>query len=90
MPIRILLSATSLAVLLAIGLRVCNPLCVPENLANHQTKLILICDEPYDPGKEITDNPHGPNPHGDNPHGPDPQDEVHDRPIPCPDDENRK
>lgn len=45
---------------------------------------LLICSdpEPYDPGKEITDNPHGPNPHGPNPHGPDPHDEVHGNQMP--------
>jgi hypothetical protein len=44
--------------------------------------------EPYDPGKEITDNPHGPGTHGPNPHGPDPYDEVHDKKLPANDKDN--
>jgi hypothetical protein len=34
--------------------------------------------EVSDPGKDITDNPHGPDPHG-----PDPHDEVHDKYMPA-------
>lgn len=37
----------------------------------------------YDPGKEITDDPHGPGTHGPNPHGPDPHDEIHDKNLPA-------
>jgi hypothetical protein len=46
----------------------------------------MAADEPYDPGKEITENPHGPNPHGPNPNGPDPHDERHDGHMPKLDD----
>lgn len=37
----------------------------------------------YDPGKEITDDPHGPGTKGPNPHGPDPYDEIHDKNLPA-------
>jgi hypothetical protein len=40
-------------------------------------------DEPYDPGKDATDDTHGPNPHGGNPHGGDPHDEAHDSKVPA-------
>lgn len=38
--------------------------------------------EEYDPGKDITDDPHGGNPHGPGTHGPDPHDENHDPNLP--------
>jgi hypothetical protein len=44
--------------------------------------------EPYDPGKEITEDPHGPNPHGPNPHGRNPHDEIHDKNLPANDKDN--
>ncbi len=40
-------------------------------------------DKDYDPGKEITENPHGPNPHGPDPHGPSPYEEQHDKDLPA-------
>ena len=39
--------------------------------------------EDNDPGKDITDDPHGPGTHGPNPHGRDPYDEIHDRNLPA-------
>jgi hypothetical protein len=36
-----------------------------------------------DPGKAITDDPHGPGTRGANPHGPDPHDEIHDKNLPA-------
>jgi hypothetical protein len=51
-----------------------------------QTDLIVSLasdDKDYDPGKEITDNPHGPNPHGPDPHGPSPYEEQHDKNLPA-------
>lgn len=47
------------------------------------TMIAVTSDKDYDPGKEATDDPHGPNPHGPNPHGRDPADEVHDRNVPA-------
>jgi hypothetical protein len=46
-------------------------------------KVSIATDKDYDPGKEITDDPHGPGTHGPNPHGPDPQDEQHDKNLPA-------
>ncbi|MDZ4837683.1 MAG: hypothetical protein SGJ27_28185 [Candidatus Melainabacteria bacterium] len=40
-------------------------------------------DKDYDPGKEITDDPHGPSTKGPNPHGRDPYDEIHDKNLPA-------
>ena len=40
-------------------------------------------DDDNDPGKDITDDPHGPGTHGPNPHGHDPYDEIHDNKLPA-------
>jgi len=39
--------------------------------------------EDNDPGKDITDDPHGPGTKGPNPHGRDPYDEIHDSKLPA-------
>jgi hypothetical protein len=54
---------------------------------NHKPDYVVADQRPEDrdrdPGKDITDDPHGPGPHGRNPHGPDPHDEVHDNKLPA-------
>lgn len=57
----------------------------PSLVTIHPSRPLLVADnsKDYDPGKEITDNPHGPNPHGPDPHGGDGHDEVHDKDMPA-------
>jgi hypothetical protein len=52
-------------------------------LPNANDMISTSKDKDYDPGKEITDDPHGPNPHGPNPHGPAPEEEQHDKNLPA-------
>jgi hypothetical protein len=46
---------------------------------------VMIADKqvPSDPGKDITDDPHGPGTHGPDPHGGDGHDEIHDAKLPA-------
>lgn len=52
----------------------------PAGLQQSET---LIAEDRPDPGKDMTDDPHGPNPHGRNPRGGDPHDERHDSDLPA-------
>jgi hypothetical protein len=71
----------SLSLLVAVGQQV-SAGSMPQHI-DGTNQILLDNTEPYDPGKEITENTHGPNPHGPNPNGPDPHDEQHDPHLPA-------
>jgi len=78
---------TALVIILAVGCAVAWSTDIQVALRNclHKQGLTIAdnSDPKYDPGKEITVDPHGPDPHGPNPHGPDPYDEIHDPKLPA-------
>ena len=76
-----------LVLILALGCNVSLSNNIKPLLSEHLQKQPLLIADRYDPnddpGKDITDDPHGAGAHGPNPHGRDPHDEIHDEKAPA-------